>query len=265
VSAYIRYREEMAERTAADRRAFVLALADRGAPSARELAQALGVAADHEHLALVCWAEPGVVLDGISVERWVDRVAHRLGCSGRTVVAIDDTVTVVWLTSRSPFTGRQRDPAAGIDQVGVARVAVGVPASGPAGLRRTLVAARDAQRFAARGGRPQRLIHYEDIALPALLGEDPERARWFIQEALGDLAAEDGATSVLRRTVRVHLDTNGSLVRTAAGLHVHRNTVVQRLARAEAARGALLTERALELHVAVALADDHLGDVATTA
>ena len=265
VSAYVRYREEKAERAAADRRSFVLALADRGAPSARELAQALGVVAEHEHLALVCWAGPGEVLDGIGVERWADRVAHRLGCSGRTVVAIDDTVTVVWLTSQRPFAGRQRDRVVGLDEVGAAGVAVGVPASGPAGFRRTLVAARDAQRFAARGGRPPRLVHYEDVALPALLGEDPERSRWFVQEALGGLAAEDGATAVLRRTVRVHLDTNGSLVRTAAVLHVHRNTVIQRLARAESARGAPLAERALDLHVALALAEADGADGAPAA
>ncbi len=48
-------------------------------------------------------------------------------------------------------------------------------------------------------------------------------------------------------------------------LHVHRNTLIQRLARAEAARDALLAERALGSHVALVLAEAHLGDVATTA
>jgi DNA-binding PucR family transcriptional regulator len=58
-----------------------------------------------------------------------------------------------------------------------------------------------------------------------------------------------------RRTLLAVLDAQGGLAAAAAELGVHRNTVLQRLRRAEERVGHPATERVAELHAALRLAD----------
>ncbi|WP_283616278.1 helix-turn-helix domain-containing protein, partial [Mycolicibacterium poriferae] len=64
----------------------------------------------------------------------------------------------------------------------------------------------------------------------------------------------------VRHTLKRYLDFDRSLARTAADLHVARNTVAYRVQRAEQLRGRPATVRRLHLHAALVLVEE-LGDV----
>jgi DNA-binding PucR family transcriptional regulator len=129
-----------------------------------------------------------------------------------------------------------------------------VPAPGPAGFRRSYLAARDAERT-ARQGLPGKVTAYRDVDLIALLTADPERAQWFVADHLVKLAAQDDETLAdLRATALCYLESGCSLVKTAAALHVHRNTVLYRLGSIERLLGRELVTDSLAIHAALALA-----------
>jgi DNA-binding PucR family transcriptional regulator len=94
---------------------------------------------------------------------------------------------------------------------------------------------------------------YPDLALEALLVEDPEAARRFAERELGSLAARDDATLRITATLAIFLEEGGSFVRAARRLGVHTNTVTYRVRRAETELGRPVTDRHLELAVALRL------------
>jgi DNA-binding PucR family transcriptional regulator len=76
-----------------------------------------------------------------------------------------------------------------------------------------------------------------------------------VDDQLGPLGSSgDEALSDLRATALSYLESGNSLVRTAAALHIHRNTVLYRLGSIERMLGRTLGERPLATYAALALA-----------
>ena len=91
------------------------------------------------------------------------------------------------------------------------------------------LAARDAERV-ARQGLSGKVTAYREVDLIALLTGDLERSQRFVTDHLGKLATcGDDTITELRATALCYLESGSSLVKTAAALHVHRNTVLYRL------------------------------------
>jgi DNA-binding PucR family transcriptional regulator len=88
----------------------------------------------------------------------------------------------------------------------------------------------------------------------ALVAGDLERARRFVRAELGALAAGDDETTRLRATLKVYLEESGSRVATARRLGVHPNTVANRVQSCREVLARDLTERRVQLEVALALA-----------
>jgi DNA-binding PucR family transcriptional regulator len=99
-----------------------------------------------------------------------------------------------------------------------------------------------------RGGGHLRLARYDDVQVVALATHDEERADEFVTRTLGELA---GAAPDLRETTRVYLREGQSATRAARVLFTHRNTVLARLARAEALLPAPLEGRGLPVALAL--------------
>jgi DNA-binding PucR family transcriptional regulator len=93
-----------------------------------------------------------------------------------------------------------------------------------------------------------RLATYEDVQVVALATADEERAGEFVTRTLGDLAT---AEADLRETLRVYLREGSSASRAARVLYSHRNTVLNRLARAERLLPAPLEGRGLQVALAL--------------
>jgi DNA-binding PucR family transcriptional regulator len=88
----------------------------------------------------------------------------------------------------------------------------------------------------------------------ALVARDAEQAAEFVTSVLGPLAASDPACARLRETLRAYLEEGGHGPRAARRLNTHRNTVLQRVHRAEEILGYSVDERRLALSLALELA-----------
>jgi PucR C-terminal helix-turn-helix domain/GGDEF-like domain len=221
-------------------------------------ARILGINLGHHHLALVLWNRernppPGARAE---LEAAAGKAAAALRAAGHVAIHddVDEAAGLCWISRAAPFPA---DYAARLTRALVAgefRIALGVPAPGPAGFRRSYLAARDAERT-ARQGLPGKVTAYRDVDLIALLTADPERAQWFVADHLVKLAAQDDETLAdLRATALCYLESGCSLVKTAAALHVHRNTVLYRLGSIERLLGRELVTDSLAIHAALALA-----------
>jgi len=144
-------------------------------------------------------------------------------------------------------------------------VAFGKPGTGVAGFRRSHDEAKQTARIGALVGdaRPS-VMSYARVELVSLLSSDLPRARAFVASQLGPLAITGGTAERLRETVLAFLVSGGSPTRVAEELFVHKNTVAERIKRAEEALGRGVDERPVELEAALTLAaglgDAVLGD-----
>jgi len=132
-------------------------------------------------------------------------------------------------------------------------VGIGEPHPGADGFRRTFLEASDALGMAAslgdHGG-----VSYGDAALAIVLSRDEERARWFVEHELRDLAAEGPEMAEMRNTLRTFFDTRMRIAPAAERLFLHRNTLINRLERIQAVLGHGVAERSAETQAALVLA-----------
>ena len=130
------------------------------------------------------------------------------------------------------------------------RVAVGPIGAGIDGFRRSHFDAVATQRLMSR--RPDlRVARFADVQLVTLALQDEQRAREFVARTLGTLADAEGE---LRDTLCVYIGEQFSAARAARALYTHRNTVLNRLQRAERLLPHRLAGHGLEIGVALEIA-----------
>ncbi|MEU9267126.1 helix-turn-helix domain-containing protein [Streptomyces sp. NPDC048251] len=260
IEEYLAERQRAIAQTLNDRRRVTRALV-AGERVPRDLAShSLGIDLAQHHLALIIWPRDhaGAGNKQGDLESFARQAADALHTLPPLTVPDDsDTGAVLcWLTSPAPFRADHLDVLSDlVDTFHDIRVAIGPPGPGEPGFRRSHLGARDAESVAHSRGHTKTTA-YDDIGAVALMSSDPERARWFVTEELGPLAAQDDPTTAdLRTTALCFLDCGRSLVRTAAALHVHRNTVVYRLQNVERLLGRSLDDRPFATYAALTLAD----------
>ena len=237
------------------RAAEVRTLLGGGAVDAAAVSLRLGYELDRFHVGFVIWSEgageqPGDAAELFGeMERAAATVAKSLGARAPLTVAEGRHLTC-WAGRQSePELSRLRLPRAGVHGLSVA---AGTPAPGIEGFvsshREALLARRVAR---LRGDGDGAVATYPDLALEALLVEDPEAAHRFATRELGPLAGGDDATVRLASTVAVFLEEGSSFVHAGRRLGIHANTVAYRVRRAESLLGRPVTERQLELRVAL--------------
>ncbi|MEV0639518.1 sugar diacid recognition domain-containing protein, partial [Streptomyces sp. NPDC050619] len=153
---------------------------------------------------------------------------------------------------------RVTDLVAAQDGLG-ARAGIGEPAASVGGLRDSYQDARDALRLGARlaGGSPVHLI--TDLRVPQVLAAVGQPAR---NRLLDRTAAELRAQPdwpLLRDTITAWCESGFNLVRAAAALHIHRNTVVYRMNKIEQITGRPLREHRTTMALYLACLADRLG------
>ena len=196
---------------------------------------------------------------------WTDREDIELGRLGETIAAhlgsphallVPDGVRALWgwvsTTGAPSLAAGDLQPLA--DRIPeTVRVTLGTPAHGAAGFRDSHLQAQRARRIIELTGRASPVTAYPAIALVDTMSSDLDLARAFVESELGTLAVAGRREEEERRALLAVLDAQGGLAAAAEEVGVHRNTVLQRLRRAEERRGRPATERVVELHAALRL------------
>jgi len=251
-----REREEVLGGALARRTEAVRLILD-GAPIDRRTAsERLGYELARRHTALVLWIEPAGDVQG-ALESAATLLARAAGAHRPLTLPAGTSTLWAWLgTDADPAPEAMRDAIAHARPN--VRVAAGPTRAGIIGFRRSHAAALDVQRLLTGNAGGERLALFRELEVTALAARDPDRAAEFVTARLGPLAADEPGAARLRETLRVFLDEAENAPRAAERLHTHRNTVLQRVARATELLGHRPGERRLELELALELAH-HLG------
>ncbi|EHR62277.1 PucR family transcriptional regulator [Saccharomonospora cyanea] len=220
---------------------------------------ALGYRLRGDHVGLVAWypaqADPPDPLAGL------EALAQRLGRSGTggvsgdpLFVPRDEMCAWVWLPMppSSLDVGDVERLVAELDTD--VRVALGDPARGVEGFRRTHRQALRVQALAlAAGEECAPVLTFSDVGAVALMSSDLPSARTWVEHVLGPLSVDDPQHERLRETLRVFLSTGGSYTASAALLSMHKNSVQYRVRKAEEMLTVPLGERRLDVELALKL------------
>lgn len=197
----------------------------------------------------------GLAIDPTAGQRGL-AVAQDLGRAvGARVIAADlEDRTFALLATAPSTTAEDLHPRLRpVVESAAAVVAVG-PQVTIEGTGRSLRAADQSVRLPRSGPRPAgALLVADELVVPRLLGGLPDRARLedLVEEQLGDLLRSPHGETLVA-TLEQYLDCGCSKAATARALHLRRQSVHQRLARATARLGHDIT--APERHTALRLA-----------
>jgi DNA-binding PucR family transcriptional regulator len=221
-----RERAELARSSHARRFEVVSLILDSAPITTGRAGSQLGYDLRRRHTAAVIWTDPRH-----PDQAALAQAAEALGPATRarqvlTVIASSSSVWA-WLAAAAD-TGAGAITAATAAHPTV-RIAVGPAGGGADGFRRSHFDAVATQRLMSR--RPDlRVARFADVQLVTLALQDEQRAREFVARTLGALA---GADRELRDTLGVYIGEQFSAARAARALYTHRNTVLNRLHRAE--------------------------------
>jgi len=242
-----RERAELARSSHARRFEVVSLILDSAPITTGQASTQLGYDLSRRHTAAVLWTDPRR-----PDQAALAAAAGALGPATRarqvlTVVASSSSVWA-WLAAAAD-TGAGAITAA-IAAYPAVRVAVGPAGAGADGFRRSHFDAVATQRLMGR--RPDLPVaRFADVQLVALALADEQNAREFVARTLGTLADADRE---LRDTLCVYIGEQFSAARAARALYTHRNTILNRLQRAERLLPLPLAGHGLEIGVALEIA-----------
>lgn len=233
-------REELLRSSQAEKREIVELIVAGQAISPERATRVLGYHLHASHTAFVVWTPDADPDSGLLADTARD-IAAAWGAT-RTLTVVPSAGSLwVWVDAAPSGFAASRIP----DRL---QVAIGSHGHGLEGFRSSHLEAVTVQQMLARLDSPRRIATIDDIALVNLATKDPIAADDFMRRTLGELTAADAG---IREVLRVHLHEGSSVSRTAAALHMHRNTVVRHVAKA-----VQLLPRPLDDPIAVAVALD---------
>ncbi|WP_132994044.1 PucR family transcriptional regulator [Gordonia zhaorongruii] len=220
---------------------------------------AIGYNLNQHHCAAIVWSTaPDPQHDELSrIERVTRTLATELGAGSEFLFVAADRLTAwVWMSwpaDTDPDLGTARDHIG--ENLSGLYVALGTPHPGSAGFTKSHREAVEARNMAELAEDPPQLRSYADpgLAVASLVSADSVRAREWVAQVLGPLAADTDAARRLRETLRVFLGNQSSNKATAEQLHLHYNTVKYRVKNAERDRGRPIADDRLDVEVALLL------------
>jgi DNA-binding PucR family transcriptional regulator len=230
------------------RRLETVTLILEGAPIREDEARdRLGYELSGWHTGLVLWFRSANDEQGL-IEKTVRLLALAAGLRPPLVLSVTATTSWVWLTADRPIEAESLRPHIG--DASDLFIAAGTSKAGMAGFRRTHREALAARRVVEGSEHRARFTAYEEVRIADLASHDTEAVADFISETLGQLANADLS---LRETLRVYLQEDGNTARTAARLFTHRNTILNRVDRAQQLLPLPLSGRRLNVGLALEL------------
>jgi len=260
VSAYEAEKENWLRNLSAARAARVRALLKGERVDVDSSEAILGYRLRQHHVGVVCWVGEAEAGGGAleRLEHATAEVARRAECEGRPIFLPQDECSAwAWLPlgAGDTFAIRAARTGAGGAEPGI-RFAFGAAGAGVSGFRRTHRQALGAHAVAlAAGPSGQLMTSFGEVAPLALMSSSVELLRAWVVETLGSLADDDDHHAMLRDTLRVFLQENGSYKATAERLTLHKNSVQYRVRKAREGLGRPIDEN--RLHVELALLASH--------
>ena len=177
------------------------------------------------------------------------------------VVSFTQHLTWAWVsTPRAPTPTQLKRLEETLGQLSGTQCALGEPAKGPAGFRRTHLQARDVSSVAILSP-IKGVMRWADHVLTILVGQDLEKAAWYVDSVLGPLANKSEKAGGYRQTLSAYLQSGNSLLHGAEALGIHRNTLVYRLQQIELLLRCPIKQRELEIRCALHLITQYEGRV----
>lgn len=214
---------------------------------------ALSYNLDRGHVAIIVWTDP-LSADKPplqALKRAANEIAHHL--KGIEMLVVPGGTSMVWAWISGPSIGDRPPEEWRLDPP--LQAAVGGMGHGLDGFIQSHRQAREARRMSGVFSHPAGSVTaYHDVALDALVTSDLSAAGVFVQDELGELADDSERSRRLRDTLTAFFDEAMSWGRTAERLGIHQNTVMYRVGQAKELLGRPITERRLELEVALRLA-----------
>src|ERR1700733_2700707 len=244
-----RERETLMSSTEAERLE-VVSLILAGAPIPADRASTrLQYELRRQHVAAILWS-PAPAHDQGAIGRAADAITRAAGTGRAFTVAASSASVWMWLAAAQvPDT---EVLAAALDDIPAVRVAIGSADSGMTGFRRSHSDALATQRLMHRSREDVvGFARYDDLRAVILASANEDSAREFTARVIGELALADEA---LRETLRSYIQEESNATRTAIAMGAHRNTVLNRLRRAQELLPEPLAGRTVEVGLALELA-----------
>lgn len=210
----------------------------------RSAAASLGFDLERHHLGLITW--------GDDPHASAKELASGLRRPLLTVAPPDEGQSCwAWISGIRPLAPKEQRLLRSFAPRG-GGIALGLEASGLDGFRATHRQAQRARRFAPDEG--PALMRYEDVAVEALVCENEDDARAFVEFELHGIEDDSETSRRLRQTLQVYFASESNAASAAATLGVHQQTVANRLRAAEERLGhQSIGARRVELEMALRL------------
>ena len=240
-----RERDQLTRGTQAERLEVVTLILEGAPIKADHAAARLRYRLDRSHTAAILFSDAPQFDHGV-LEEAAEAVARAAGPNRPFSVVASTSTLWAWVPGEAaPDPDAVARALHGLPEV---RVALGPTAHGIEGFRRSHLDALATQRLLHRAPADVRLATYDEVQVVALVTQDEERARELVERTLGPLAT---APPELRDTLRTYLREESNATRTARATFTHRNTVLNRLARATDLLPAPLEGRGLQVELAL--------------
>jgi DNA-binding PucR family transcriptional regulator len=253
-----RERERWSGRLTLQRVAAVRRVLEEESP-AEEATRGIGYSLERELVAGILWeTSPPLQRDAPGppmsrLELTAEALAAEIGVE-RTLIVPDGAICMwAWFAIDRQL-GLDALTRSAADQLRESQgLALSIPTSGLEGFRDGHRQALRARRFAELSQARRGVVRFDEIETLCVMSEDPKLLADFVERKLGRLAAEGHSARRLRETVLVWLREGGNASRAAECLRTHKNTVRNRVQRAEELIGRPLDEDRLGLQLALTM------------
>jgi DNA-binding PucR family transcriptional regulator len=259
VRMWERERERWSGRLTVQRAEAVRTVLEGEASAPEKALRSLGFSLARELVAGILWeAQPKAQPDAAGapmsrIELSAGAIARAVGLERALIVPAEANCMWAWfaIDRRFDLDALARGAAAQLREG--QGLALSIPGRGLEGFRGGHRQALRARRFAELSQVDRGVVRFDEVETLCVMSEDPELLADFIERKLGALAAANPSARRLRETLLVWLREGGSASRAAERLRTHKNTVRNRVLRAETLIGRPLEDDRLGLELALTM------------
>ncbi|HSZ69243.1 MAG TPA: helix-turn-helix domain-containing protein [Solirubrobacteraceae bacterium] len=258
VRMWERERERWSGRLTVQRAEAVRTVIEGEAPGSEKALRSLGYSLERELVAGALWEAPPAAPSQAArrmsrLELTAGAIAGAVGIERTLIVPADASCMWAWFAIDRRFDLDTLVRVAGEQLREGQCLALGIPGSGLEAFRGGHRQALRARRFVELSQAERGVIRFDEVETLCVMSEDPELLADFVERKLGALAARSPGARRLRETLLVWLREGGNVSRAAECLRTHKNTVRNRVQRAEELVGRPLEEDRLGLELALTM------------